>query len=809
MNRYICIHGHFYQPPRENPGLEEIEPQESAYPFDNWNERISHECYEPNAAARILDEQGRIVQIVNNYARMSFNFGPTLISWLERRTPTVYEAILEADVLSQSYFNGHGSALAMPYNHMIMPLASSRDKRTQILWGIRDFERRFKRRPEGMWLPETAVDVESLSMMAAEGIRFTILAPHQAARTHAPGLHRWLEADGHELDTTTPYRCPLPGGGEIMIFFYERNISHAVAFEGLLRRGEDFAGRLLGAFPKKDDHPRLVHIATDGETFGHHHRFGEMALAYATQFIESSNEARITNYGCFLDVVGDHLPQVEIRENTSWSCVHGIERWRNDCGCKTGGDPAWHQKWRAPLREALDHLRDTVREPYEEHAGKLLKDPWAARDDYVELIEDRGDQTLNWFFEKHARRPLEHDETVTALKLLEIQRFAMYIYTSCAWFFDEISGIEAVQNLLYANRLIQLAEDVFRRPFEPEFLLWLEKAPSNLPNKSNGRFIYDEDVKPNRVTLLKVGAHFAVWSLFEPQQELAEIYAFRVHLSDYQNFGSGESRLATGNGRVVSCVTRESVGLSFAAFYLGGRNLNAGVRPFRGDEAYRDLAIESRKAFERGDFVEVIHILDRNFGDSTFSIASLFKSERRRVIGMVLESRLAEARVLYREVYERNIELIRFLAELKMPVPRGFEIAAEYIINVGLQECFRQPHLDIECISGLLESARRENVQLDAVTLSRDVEQALIRTAEILNDDPFNLKQLLTLIAAAYITGNLPFRVDLFRVQNICFQIRNRFYTEQLHRANEGDPHAERWVQAFRELGDRLRVRIG
>jgi alpha-amylase/alpha-mannosidase (GH57 family) len=365
MEKYVCIHGHFYQPPRENPWLEAIELQDSAYPYHDWNERITAECYAPNATSRILNNKEKIVRIVNNYAKISFNFGPTLLGWMEKNDPAVYSAILKADLESQKHFSGHGSALAQPYNHMIMPLANSRDKLTQVLWGIRDFEQRFGRRPEGMWLPETAVDLETLDIMSAQEIRFTILAPHQVRRVKPVNAIKWQDVEEGGIDPRMAYLVNLPSGRRMAVFFYDGSVARAVAFEKLLSSGESFAQRLLGAFSAGASAPQIVHIATDGESYGHHHRFGDMALAYALQSIESSNLARVTNYGEYLEKQPP-THQVEIIENTSWSCCHGVARWRQDCGCHTGPHPEWNQDWRAPLRESLDWLRDTLAVIFEE-----------------------------------------------------------------------------------------------------------------------------------------------------------------------------------------------------------------------------------------------------------------------------------------------------------------------------------------------------------------------------------------------------------------------------------------------------------
>src|SRR5271165_529035 len=379
--RYLCIHGHFYQPPRENPWLEAIELQDSAYPYHDWNERVLAECYAPNAAARILDAGLKIARIVNNYASMSFNFGPTLLSWMQQKAPEAYESVTGADRASTIRFSGHGSAIAQVYNHMILPLANERDRQTQVAWGIRDFEARFGRMPEGMWLAETAVDLVSLDALAEAGIRFTILAPSQAK---CP--------EGKILDTTQPYWVRLPSGRKIAVYFYDGPVSRAVAFEHLLSDGERFAKRLIDRF--SDSQPaQLVHIATDGETYGHHHGRGEMALAYALDYVESRGLAKITNYGEFLE---RHPPtsEIEIHENTSWSCSHGIGRWSTNCGCNCGGGHGrWNQDWRAPLREALDWLRDTVAVCHEQQGRKFLRDPWQARNDYIQVILDRSKES--------------------------------------------------------------------------------------------------------------------------------------------------------------------------------------------------------------------------------------------------------------------------------------------------------------------------------------------------------------------------------------------------------------------------------
>jgi len=480
MVRALCIHGHFYQPQRENPWSDAIDLQESAKPYHDWNERIKAECYGPNSA-------------VNNYSKMSFNFGPTLLSWMDKKAPELVRAIHEADQESRKRFSGHGSAIAQVYNHIIMPLANARDKRTEILWGLYEFEFRFKRKPEGMWLPETAVDLESLDLMAGEGIKLTILSPHQAQRIRKSGGETWDEVERGRIDPTRAYEIHLPSGRLMAIFFYDGPISHAVAFDGLLKNGADFAKRLGEGFSKDRDWPQLVHIATDGETYGHHHKRGEVALAEALQLIESDQTLALTNYGEFLDKFPP-THEVQILEQTSWSCSHGIDRWRKECGCRSGEEKKWHQNWKTPLRAALDWLRDELAPRFESEAKTTLKDPWMARDSYIQVLLDRSSESHDRFLHHHQNRDLNEEEKKRTLKLLEMERQALLMYTSCGWFYDELSGIETIQIIQNAGRAIQLARDVLGEDFGPRFKEKLSEANGNLPNFQDGGVIYERYV---------------------------------------------------------------------------------------------------------------------------------------------------------------------------------------------------------------------------------------------------------------------------------------------------------------------------
>jgi len=808
MERYICVHGHFYQPPRENAWLENIEMQDSAYPYHDWNERITAECYAPNMASRILDGEGYITRISNNYARISFNFGPTLLMWLEKNEPEVYQSIIDTDRESQQTFSGHGSALAQAYNHMIMPLANHRDKYTQVLWGIRDFEHRFKRKPEGMWLPETAVDLETLDIMAGQEIRFTILAPHQAGRVRQIGTANWSDTKNGSIDPSIPYEINLPSGRKINIFFYDGSIANDVAFGNLLKSGDSLANRLTGAVSKERTSPQLVHVATDGETYGHHHRFGDMALAFALYHIESNNLAKITNYGQFLE---KHPPthEVEIIENTSWSCAHGIERWRSNCGCNAGRNSNWNQEWRPPLRASLDWLRDSLAPTYGEKARELLKDPWSARDDYIEVILDRSPESVRRFLEKHRTRELNETEVTKVLKFLELQRHAMLMYTSCGWFFDEMSGIETVQVIQYAGRTVQLAKDVLGDNIEEKFLEHLELAKSNIRKHSDGKRIYEKFVKPAMVDLNVVTTHFAISSLFEEYGKQAEIYCYRVSIEDYQTSECGKAKLAAGHVRITSVITGESGNLCFGVLHFGDHNVNAGVREYQGEEAYRTMVAETTQTCAAADFSEVIRLLDKHFGSSTYSIRNLFRDEQRKVLDNILESALSDIEAAYYQVYEHYYPPMRFISELGSPIPRGFQSAAEFILNNSLRKAFSSEPLDLERIKSLIDETETWQVELDNEGLSYQLQQTLERMITKLSASSEDIALLRELLSAAEMARSAPFPVDLWRVQNIYHEMLQSAYPEFQKRAQQGEELAAAWIGPFVALGQPLAIRVG
>jgi (1->4)-alpha-D-glucan 1-alpha-D-glucosylmutase len=807
---YICIHGHFYQPPRENPWLEAVELEDAAYPYHDWNEQITATCYEPNTGARILDDEGRIAQIVNNYARMSFSFAPPLLNWLEHHEPDVYHNLLAADRESQEGFSGHGSALAQIYNHVIMPLANQRDKETQVLWGVRDFEHRFKRQPEGMWLPETAVDLETLDIMAEHGIRFTILSPNQARRVRP--LEReegdWQDVSNGRIDTTRAYLQRLPSGRTIALFFYDIPMSRAVAFEGLLSDGENFARRLVECFDPQRDEPQLTHIATVGEVYGHYHEHGEMALAYALNHIEINKFARLTSYGEVLDFLPP-THEVEIFERTSWSCPHGVERWQRNCGCTTGRNPSsWNQAWRAPLRKAFDWLRDTLAAPFEEKAGQLVYDPWQVRNDYISLVLDRSPENLASFLAHHATHTLRNAEQSELLRLLEVQRQLMLMYTSAGWFYDDLSNPETVQIIKYAGRAIHLAQEIFPDGFEEQFLSILEQAKSNIARSPDGRHIYEKWVKPAAVDLVNLGAHYAVSSLSERYAPLTQVYCYEVESQDYHRYEPGMARVVVGRARITSIITRDSQELSFGVLHFGDYNVNAGVRDYEDDASYTTLVEGVDEAASRGDIAEVVRLLDGYFEGLEYSVQSLFRDAQRSFLDMMLASTLVDDEAIYRQLYERRTPLMHILTSLGAPLPRALHAAAEFVVNSDLRRAITETVTDREQIQAILDRARMWDIELDATSTTYTLQQAMEQLTSQIRAQSDDLDLLFHLEALVDVILGMPFKVDYWKIQNTYYELINTTYVEMQERADEGDEEAREWTGHFIALGDKLGVRV-
>lgn len=806
MNHYICIHSHCYQPPRENPWLEEIELQDSAYPYHDWNQRITAQCYGPNTASRILDNDQKIIDIVNNYTRTSFNFGPSLLSWLEKHDQEVYEQILKADKISQKKFNGHGSALAQCYNHMIMPLANSRDKRTQIIWGIKDFEFRFQRKPEGMWLPETAVDLETLDIMADYGIKFTILSPRQAKRWRKLGEETWQETKDAGLDPKISYLCKLPSGRDIAIFFYDGHISHDIAFGGLLTNGEIFTQRLLNAF-SEETKPQLVHIATDGETYGHHHRYGEMALAYCLYLLEKNNKVKLTIYGEFLKF-NPPMHQIEIHENSSWSCIHGIDRWRKNCGCCQGINPKWQQNWRADLREAFDWLRDQLIEIYENNMALYVAKPWDIRDEYISVILNRSWLTTKKFLDKHALKELNDQDYIIMLKLLEMQRFAMLMYTSCGWFFDEISGIETIQIMQYAARALQLAKEISGINLEEGLLDILEKAHSNIPEYSDGARLYVMFIKPAIIDITRVGAHYAVSSLFEDYPKSLNLYSFIALNKIYDRMESGKQKLAIGQTLIRSEITRQECLIDFAVVHLGDHNLIGGVAQNMNKEDFSAMQEEIKNAFDKSDISETIRLVEKFFFGRSYSLWHLFKDEQRKILDSILASTLNQVEISLRQLNQNHYPVIHAMKQMNIPLPRIFAMSVAIIINTDLLHDLNQHKIDVFHLKNLVEDSLRWNIELDKVTLSFIASRRIVELMDNFINNPENLDLLIQLEALLRILDPLSLNLKFWKLQNMYFFVGKKFHKIFDDKAKNGDETAIKWLYFFKSVGDYLKVKI-
>ena len=766
LARSICIHGHFYQPPRENPWLEEIEIQESAAPWHDWNERITAECYGPNGAARILAPDGWIRSIVNNYSRISHNFGPTLLSWLEKKHPGLYEKILRADREGAARFSGHGPAIAQAYNHIILPLASRRDKITQVLWGLEDFRSRYGRDPEGMWLPETAVDTETLEILADCGIRFTILAPRQGEAVRQGG-GEWTDVRGEGIDTTLPYSCALPSGRSIALFFYCGPLAQQVAFGEALRNGGAFASMLMGAFPDPSSREALVSVATDGETFGHHHKYGDMALAYCLDEIEKSPDYELTVYGEYLE---QHPPQneVSIAENSSWSCVHGVERWRNDCGCSARSLPGWNQRWRKPLREALDFLRDSFLPFFLERGRVYFLDPDGTRNRYISVL--LGRESPDAFADREAGRELSPGEKTEALILLEMERNLLLMYTSCGFFFGEISGIETLQVMAYAERALELGGKIF--PLFQNENLWrarLAQIPSNIAELRDGLRIRNIFIEPLKTDLLRLGANFAVSSLFaenggfRTDEEGVPYFAFHVMKNTLERINKERKKYILGSLRIRSDRTLEEEELFAAALYRGGRNVLCGVAPGSDDA---ELVERERVRISAALQDEDEEVLVARFGHTVYSLRHLFRDEQRRIVKLILAEDLAAITKTLRKAVDDYSGILSFLASLSMPAPEAFRGAAEVILNDDLKNALEAEIPDIPYLRRALENARRWGIEPDLPALSHGAVHRIESLLLLLEKDPGRREILEHVIALLSLVREKGWEVNLWDAEN-------------------------------------------
>lgn len=773
--KYLCIHGHFYQPPRENAWLEEIEQQDSAAPYHDWNERICAECYSPNTLARVLDSKQNLINLTNNYSKISFNFGPTLLSWMEKKEPEVYQAILEADRQSRQRFNGHGSAIAQAYNHMILPLANARDKETQIKWGIADFKRRFKRDPESLWLAETACNTETLCALADAGMKYVILAPGQCARVRKIGEEKW-HAVGAAVDPKRAYRCNLPNGKSIAIFFYDGPISQGIAFADTLSSGEKFAERLLSTYQPHQE-AQLMHIATDGETYGHHQKFAEMALAYCLKKVEENPEVSLTVYGEFLEKYPP-VYETEIVENSSWSCFHGVERWRSDCGCNSGR-PGWHQKWRGPLRDALDFVRDELTVTFETLGREYFKDPWAARNDYVDLIADRSLNAQHCFFLKHATEKAWVDRA-GALKLLEMQKNALFMYTSCGWFFDEISGLETVQIMQYAARALELHLQMTGKDLEPQFIQRLSLAPSNIKELKNGAVIYERYVKPQAMPLVKIALQQIVSLLADettnPKKAFScEVLAYTPHKKEKEN-----SVLWWGEITLKSVVTLVEGTFHFAVLRNGVASFLCAATP-SGKKDQKQIFDEMEKLFAQGNLDRLQEYIKSHF-DTVCPLLSMFLDVRRKVVNQSVLHLEEQTEKAFTKLFDLQYPMVRHLQRIGASVPASFLSVATCVLAADLTAQFRAAEVNINKIEEVMEDVKALGLDVSKGKVLDALTKKITFLAFTFARTPTNIQSAIKLVELLNYTEIFGFQPDTVKAQEFVFLGLRSLGNEAIHK---------------------------
>lgn len=810
---FLTIHGHFYQPPRENPWLEAIELQDSALPFHDWNERINKECYNPNSISKIVDNRNRILDVVNNYEHMSFNFGPTLLSWMEHFAPLTYERIIKADIESVSEHSGHGNAMAQVYNHIIMPLANKNDKQTQIKWGIRDFEYRFGRKPEGMWLAETAVDDETLKFLEENGIKFTVLSPYQALKFRQEGDKDWQDVSWGNIDPARSYRYYIKSapGKFIDLFFYDGAISRSVAFDELLKDGNKFIKRLKEGISDCRDYPQLINIATDGESYGHHTKFGDMALSYVLKIRAKDEGFKITNYAEYLDKYRSNC-EVDIKQASSWSCFHGVGRWKEDCGCSTGGHPGWNQKWRKPLRDALDYLRDELIVVFENEGQKYFDNVWNVRNKYINVILDRNEMNVKKFQQENFKPDLTDDDKVHAMELLEIQRQAMLMYTSCGWFFSEISGIETVQIMKYAARAMQLAARFTSKNLEEKFLEILSQAKSNIPEFGTGKDIFERFVKPSIITVKQIATLWALSSLYQDFEDEENVYCYTITRKAYKKVQKNSSTFIVGHIEIQSKITLQKSNVMFALMQYAGGDFHCTIKEYSDDAEFNRIKNDLIKIYTMNTLTEIIRALDEYFGKEYFTLKDIFIEERRKILQILLKGKLEKFSQTYQEMYDEGKGSIYHLQGLGLSIPDEFKISAEYALSHKFNDIVVHSGGFVE--DDLIQQATDINFEAKKIDIKLDKSPSnLVFSKKILQNinrlvHSFEIQQADVVLEIFDNVRKLELNVDIAEAQNI-------YFTKIYHRigdiiASEAFKNKKssnkRFVEMLLDIGENLNI---
>ncbi|MDD5628578.1 MAG: DUF3536 domain-containing protein [Elusimicrobia bacterium] len=779
--RYFCIHGHFYQPPRENPWTETVERQPSARPEHDWNRRIARECYIPNSQARLMDSHHLISELVNNYEHVDFDFGPTLLTWFEKAYPYDYRRLLEADRRSCARLSSHGNAMAQAYNHMILPLAKPRDLRTQILWGLADFRSRFAREPEAMWIPETACNDAVLETLAEHGLKYAVLAPTQARRVRRMGTEAWTDVSTGGLDPRRPYlwkAAGASGGKSLALFFYDGGLSHAVAFEKVMVDAKGWADRIAAAFSADAAEDQLVHICTDGESYGHHEKFGEMGLAHLLVQELPKRGIEVVNTAAYL---AGHEPawEAEIKPGadglgTSWSCSHGVARWSDACGC---GGEGKSLAWRRPMRDALDWLRDHLALIFEREGARVLRDPWAARDAYISVVLDRSEANVSRFMSEHLKAEDRPEDRVKALRLLEMQRHAMLMYTSCGWFFSDISGIEAVQNLQYAARAAELARLAAGVEMERGLAARLKSAPSNYSEHRDGEGVYRRLALAGRVDEDRAAAHLAIASLFCEGKEQWPLGLAEAAFTGLVRHRTDGIRLAAGQVAVRDGVTQARWQRTFLAAAMPDYTVTAYVSAADPGPGGLEALAARVQSVRKGADLDLPALAGELAAGRRFGFADLLADERERILRCLVERR--------RQVWEDspllNMDECLGLAEqharLGLELPPGLRGQTEAALDAWLLRRARgfrqQPDADLADVAATMARARSAGLCAPSAAAEEEWEACAVWVLDSLEKD-FSaawLGRLAALAALAPAAGLTRWR---YRAQNRFFELLRR-----------------------------------
>ena len=788
VNKFVCIHGHFYQPPRENPWLEELEKEPSASPYHDWNERISQECYAPNAASRLCDRDNKILNIINNYESISFNFGPTLLSWMKKHQKEIYDIVVNSDKNS--------NAIAQCYNHVIMPLANMKDKETQVIWGIKDFEARFKRKPKGMWLPETAVDLQTLDIMQKNGIEFIILAPNQAEKIRALKGGNWVEKYS-SIDTRMPYSLTLPSKNKITVFFYDGTISHDMAFKNLLKNGENFFLRITSSLKNDSIDKKIANVATDGETFGHHLKFSDMALAYCIYKIKKDPSFQMISYENFLK---EKTPtfEVTIIENSSWSCAHKVGRWSEDCGCKLDASSNWNQKWRKPLREALELITNSYKELYEKEMLRFSNDPWEIRNAYIEVILDRSKENVENFIKKNAKKSLDEKEKIQFLKLLELQRFLMSMYTSCGWFFDDITRIETKQILTYAKRALQLGKELFNVDIEPKFLDILFLAKSNL--NTNGKDLFENEITPKCLEIKNIAIYFSILSLFKDFENKNSFYCYEIEMKNNKTHFQKGKKLSLANISVESKITFEKIDLSFAAIHFEDQNILLGVSEQNKSEFFKVIEDE----FKKDNIKKIKDIIISNFENHNFSFWDLLKEDQTKILNEILHTSIKEIIKNIETIYEEHYSLLSQVIERKYDLPIILHKSIDLVLNKKLYHLLTEEKINFPKVKHIVNELKKWGFEIDTETVSFELTKIIKNMVMEISKDAKNLPLIKKLNELFETFKIFDLNLDIWKSQNIFFSIFKKDYEKIYKKGVEKDTFSLDWLMEFKKLQSNL-----